>query len=190
MINLAGIFVAMVVLAVTRKYPGHASSLVATVFLFVFDFFFSVGFVQIPWVYCADITSLATRVQANALSTSTNWVCAFIVVMIAPIAFNNIGWGTYLIFAVCNVAGLIIIYFCYPETRNRSLEEIDLIFQGSSNTFEAVKKANTMFRHFDTKGNPTINLAADMTEDLSGQNAKDTDIDKTDVQTVCYEGRL
>ncbi len=41
---------------------------------------------------------------------------------------SRIGWGTYLFFAVVNACFLPVIYFLYPETARRSLEEIDLIF--------------------------------------------------------------
>lgn len=40
----------------------------------------------------------------------------------------NIGWGTYLFFAVVNACFLPVIWFFYPETARRSLEEIDIIF--------------------------------------------------------------
>ena len=40
----------------------------------------------------------------------------------------RIGWGTYLFFAVVNACFIPVIYFLYPETARRSLEEIDLIF--------------------------------------------------------------
>ncbi len=48
--------------------------------------------------------------------------------MITPIMIGSIGWGTYLFFAVVNACFLPVIYFLYPETARRSLEEIDLIF--------------------------------------------------------------
>lgn len=48
--------------------------------------------------------------------------------MITPIMISNIGWGTYLFFAVVNACFLPIIWFFYPETAKRSLEEIDIIF--------------------------------------------------------------
>jgi len=48
--------------------------------------------------------------------------------MITPIMITNIGWGTYLFFAVINACFLPVIYFLYPETARRSLEEIDIIF--------------------------------------------------------------
>ena len=41
---------------------------------------------------------------------------------------TNIGWGTYLFFAIVNACFLPVIYFYYPETARRSLEEIDIIF--------------------------------------------------------------
>ena len=48
--------------------------------------------------------------------------------MITPVMISNIGWGTYLFFAVVNACFLPVIYFLYPETKQRSLEEIDIIF--------------------------------------------------------------
>lgn len=48
--------------------------------------------------------------------------------MITPVMLTSIGWGTYLFFAAMNACFVPIIYFFYPETAGRSLEEIDLIF--------------------------------------------------------------
>jgi len=48
--------------------------------------------------------------------------------MVTPVMISSIHWGTYLFFAVVNACFLPIIYIFYPETKKRSLEEIDLIF--------------------------------------------------------------
>lgn len=48
--------------------------------------------------------------------------------MITPVMIEHIGWGTYLFFAAWNAVFIPIIWFFYPETAGRSLEEIDLIF--------------------------------------------------------------
>lgn len=48
--------------------------------------------------------------------------------LITPVLVTNIGWGTFLFFAILNVTFIPVIYFFYPETRRRSLEEIDIIF--------------------------------------------------------------
>jgi len=48
--------------------------------------------------------------------------------MVTPVMISNIRWGTYLFFAIVNALFVPVIYFFYPETKKRSLEEIDLIF--------------------------------------------------------------
>lgn len=152
----------MIALAVLTSIGGKGPGIGAATFLFVFNTFFGIAYAQILWIFPAEITPLSIRAQANALSTSANWICNFMVVMITPIAFNNIGWRTYVIFAVFNLAALPIIYFLYPETRNRSLEEIDLIFSNSSTLLEAVKASKTTGRHFDNHGHMIKSVAQDV----------------------------
>ena len=48
--------------------------------------------------------------------------------MITPVLISSISAYTYLFFAVLNASFFPVIYFLYPETSGRSLEEIDLIF--------------------------------------------------------------
>ncbi|CAD6583767.1 MAG: hypothetical protein ASARMPRED_001501 [Alectoria sarmentosa] len=79
-------------------------------------------------LYPAEINPIKTRQKANALSTCSNWLFNFLIVMITPIMITNIHWGTYLFFAIINACFLPLIYFTYPETARRSLEEIDIIF--------------------------------------------------------------
>lgn len=46
----------------------------------------------------AEVTNLRIRIQANALSTCSNWISNFLIVMITPPAFANLQWRTYLMF--------------------------------------------------------------------------------------------
>lgn len=97
--------------------------------LFLFNTWFSVGWLGMTWLYPAEITPLAIRQPANALSTATNWIFNFMVVMCTGPMFENITWGTYAFFACCNfVIILPVVILFFPETKGRSLEEIDLIF--------------------------------------------------------------
>ncbi|KAH6621863.1 hypothetical protein C7974DRAFT_434989 [Boeremia exigua] len=100
----------------------------STVFLFAFSMFFAIGWQGMAWLYQVEIVPLRIRGPANALSTSANWMFNFILVFVTPVAFNNIGYRTWIILAVTNFAIIPAIYFFYPETAFRSLEEIDVIF--------------------------------------------------------------
>lgn len=96
-------------------------------------------------MYPAEISPIKTRAKANALSTCSNWLFNFLIVMVTPIMIEKIKWGTYLFFAAMNACFLPIIYFFYPETARRSLEEIDLIFaKGFSENISYVRAANEL----------------------------------------------
>jgi hypothetical protein len=47
---------------------------------------------------------------------------------IAPPMIAGIGWITFLIFGVCNFLTIPMVYSLYPETSNRTLEELDAVF--------------------------------------------------------------
>lgn len=51
------------------------------------------------------------------------------VVEITPPALQNIGWRTYIIFAVFNIVQALIVYCFYPETAGQTLESIDELFR-------------------------------------------------------------
>ncbi len=100
----------------------------AAVGLFTYIAFFGATWLPLPWLYPAEINPIRTRGRANAVSTSVNWISNFMIVMVVPVMIENIGFGTYVFFAAMNFLFIPFIYFFYPETKKRSLEEIDLIF--------------------------------------------------------------
>lgn len=59
----------------------------------------------------------------------THWLFNFVIAEITPICFNNIGYRTYIIYAVTGAFVLPTVYFLFPETSGRSLEEISWIFE-------------------------------------------------------------
>ncbi|KAI5805162.1 general substrate transporter [Geopyxis carbonaria] len=122
---------------------GSAKGAAAGLFLYIASF--GATWLPLPWLYPAEINPLKTRGMANAVSTINNWLFNFCVVMITPILIERIGWGTYLFFGAINACFLPIIYLFYPETKNRSLEEIDIIFaKGFDEQISYVKAARDL----------------------------------------------
>ena len=52
--------------------------------------------------------------------------------MLLPVAFAHIGEKTYYLFGIANVLSIPIVWALYPETANRRLEEMDLLFSADS----------------------------------------------------------
>jgi len=153
MFGAAGMSISMAILAGTTSVEGNASyGIGATVFLFVFNSFFAIGWLGMTWLYPAEITPLSIRAPANAIATTANWLFNFLVVMVTPVAFANIEYQTYIIFAVINFAIVPSVYFFFPETMGRSLEEMDEIFHKTTGAFDVVGIANEMPHRYGKKG--------------------------------------
>jgi hypothetical protein len=48
--------------------------------------------------------------------------------MVTPVAIDTIGWKYYLLFMIISVIIVPVVYFAYPETMGRSLEELEMMF--------------------------------------------------------------
>ncbi|KAH6655166.1 general substrate transporter [Truncatella angustata] len=146
----------MAILAGVNSQPDNKGcNIAAIIFLFVFNTFFAIGWLGMTWLYPAEIVPLRIRAPANALSTSGNWIFNFLVVMITPVAFSSIAHHTYTIFAVINAFIVPCVYFFYPETAYRSLEEMDAIFHkapGAKGWIGVVKVAREEPRRYGKNG--------------------------------------
>lgn len=160
LVGAVGMSLSMVILAISTSFTGNSKAgIVATVFLFVFNTFFAWGWLGMTWLYPAEIVPLRIRAPANALSTSANWAFNFMVVMITPVAFETITYQTYIIFAVINAFIVPVVYFFYPETAYRSLEEMDSIFHKTKSIWSVVRVANEEPRRYGKNGELLINYA-------------------------------
>lgn len=63
--------------------------------------------------------------------------------MVTPVAIDTIGWQFYIVFACIGACIPITVYFFYPETMGRNLEEIDLMFKDSPSIWATVRFAKS-----------------------------------------------
>lgn len=90
---------------------------------------------SVPWLFPAEINSLSMRNKGAALGTATNWIFNFMVVEITPSGIETLGWKFYIIWTVLNFSFVPTVYFFYPETADRTLEDLDRYFREHSNVF-------------------------------------------------------
>lgn len=78
--------------------------------------------------YVAEIFPNHLRSAGVALSLGSFYLASEVTLVAAPIAMNNIGWKFYLVIICPSFFYIIIIYFLFPETKGRTLEEIGALF--------------------------------------------------------------
>jgi hypothetical protein len=59
--------------------------------------------------------------------------------MVTPVAIDTIGWKYYLVFLIISALILPVVYFGYPETMGRSLEELEVMFTEGTSIPQIVK---------------------------------------------------
>lgn len=106
----------------TSVTVGGVITLVALV-IFIASFAFSLG--PITWTMIAEIFPNRVRGKAVSLATAVNWAAAFLVTQFFLSIVNAIGEATtFFVFSALCVIAFVWAYFRVPETRGRSLEEI------------------------------------------------------------------
>lgn len=116
---------------VNHKSAGWAG----IAFIYIYDINFSYSFAPIGWVLPSEIFNLAIRSKAISITTSTTWMCNFIIGLVTPDMLDSITYGTYIFFAAFALIALAFVYFLVPETRGKTLEDMDAVF-GDSAAFE------------------------------------------------------
>jgi len=109
---------------------NNAANYTCIVFIFFFTFGYSLGFGPAAWVYGAEIFPTAFRARGLNFAASGGSIGSIIVAQVWPVGFATIGPRTYFIFMAFNLVCIPIIYLFYPETKHRTLEDMEPLFGG------------------------------------------------------------
>ncbi|XP_052200828.1 probable polyol transporter 4 [Diospyros lotus] len=91
--------------------------------------FFSVGLGPVCWVVASEIYPLRLRARASALGSVGNRVSSGLVSMSFLSISNAITVaGTFFVFSAVSALAVAFVYKCVPETKGRTLEQIEMLF--------------------------------------------------------------
>lgn len=135
--------ICMAVLAVTTGLGKitYAMAIAYVAFMFVFNFFYPIGFMGGNFLYTAEIAPVRLRAAMSSLATANHWLWNLVVVLVTPVAIDTIGCWYYVIYALISATIPVCVYFFYPETRHRSLEMLDRVFVDAPSIWRIVPMA-------------------------------------------------
>ncbi|KAI0031293.1 general substrate transporter [Vararia minispora EC-137] len=107
--------------------PPPASRAMAAM-IYIFVCFYSMGWGPLPWVYVSDIFPTRTRHYGLAVASASQWLFNFVISRITLTIETNLGYKMYFMFGAINIGGGAVFSLLIPETKGRSLEEMDVIF--------------------------------------------------------------
>ncbi|KAI4231722.1 MAG: hypothetical protein L6R40_007643 [Gallowayella cf. fulva] len=120
----------------SHRGPGWASA----AFLLFYMLSFGATWGPVPWAMPSEIFPSSLRAKGVALSTCSNWFNNFIIGLITPPLVQNTGFGAYTFFAVFCLLSLVWTFFFVPETRGRTLEQMDHVFKDINSEEEEARR--------------------------------------------------
>ncbi|KAF2464226.1 MFS general substrate transporter [Lindgomyces ingoldianus] len=140
----------MLVFAFLFKLPesSHARVPLVSIFAVVFTLFYAPTAGTSPFSISAEVFPLVSREVGMAVSVAVNLLGAGILVLLFPMLMQKIGiTGSLSIFAGLNLVAFVLVYLFVPETRRRTLEELQYTFDLSTR-WHVEYRAGYVRRHF------------------------------------------
>lgn len=127
--------------------PGTRGLHMGMVALFVYLFaaFYSPGEGPVPFTYSAEVFPLSHREVGMAWAVATNLFWAAVLGITFPLMLDRLGvFGSFGFYAFLNVLALVLIFLFVPETKQRTLEELDYIFAVPTRVFMRYQTTKTL----------------------------------------------
>jgi sugar porter (SP) family MFS transporter len=106
----------------TENFMGYA----VPIYLFVYIGFFAFSQGAVIWVFISEIFPNQVRASGQSLGSFTQWFMAAVISFSFPFFAEQLGGGhTFMIFAVMMVLQLLFVWKLMPETKGKSLEQLE-----------------------------------------------------------------
>ncbi|HEX3624187.1 MAG TPA: sugar porter family MFS transporter [Verrucomicrobiae bacterium] len=111
---------------------ANGIGLLVAIVSFIAAFAMALG--PIPWILCSEIFPMRIRGRAMSVATFVIWISCYIVASTFPVLNNSPHFGpalTFWIYGICSALAFIFVFVMVPETKGRSLEEIETRLMGT-----------------------------------------------------------
>lgn len=137
LISTAGIVLCFTCISVAssifQKNPDNSSASVASIFfIYLFGCIFAMTYTSLQPIYPAEVLTTQMRAKGMAFYQCLFNVSGFILAYNGSIAMEKMKFWFYVFFVFWNSFTFVIIYFFFVETKGRTLEELEEVFQSKN----------------------------------------------------------
>ncbi|MBF7025249.1 sugar porter family MFS transporter [Staphylococcus kloosii] len=112
--------------AIIHIFAPSTNPILIVVFLSIYVAFYSFTWAPLTWVIVGEIFPLAIRGLASGAASSLNWIGSFLVGLLFPVMTAYFSQQlVFAIFGIICLIGVLFVKICLPESKGRTLEEIE-----------------------------------------------------------------
>lgn len=121
--------------------PSNKAAANTTIaFIYLFGIIFSLGWTPLQSMYIAETLTTETRAKGSAIGNLASSISSTVIQYSSGPAFADIKYYFYLVFVAWDILEVIFIYFFFPETKQRTLEELSEVFEAKNPVKKSLEK--------------------------------------------------
>lgn len=130
LVGLAGMMLSLQLLSLFLFIKTNHTAAISVIALMSYVAFFAIGIGPVTAVLISELYPLKIRGRAMSIATTANWFFNYIMSLIFLDLMKWMGIaGVFELFATFTLASILFVYFYIPETKGKSLEEIESSLQ-------------------------------------------------------------
>ena len=122
LIGSLGMMAALV--GVAAIFYTHKHQILLVWLLVMFILFFAISQGSVIWVYIAEVFPSRVRSKGQSVGSSSHWIMNALIALTFPLVAARSQAAPFVFFAIMMLLQFIVVLFLYPETKGRSLEQI------------------------------------------------------------------
>lgn len=139
------LFAFCIITALSAVYAHNGSKVVGgavIAMLFIFFGFYDIACTPLSFAYPIEILPYRLRSRGMSITLTTVFAAGMLNQYLNPVALAALAWRYYFVYIGCLISFIIVIWFLFPETKGRSLEEIAEVFDGPGAETEAHRRVS------------------------------------------------
>ncbi|KAH7115929.1 general substrate transporter [Dendryphion nanum] len=134
---------------------NRSASIATIFFIYIYSPCYNIGYNALTYTYMVEIWPYMERSRGIAIFQLFGRMAAFFTTFVNPIGLSNIKWKWLIVYCCWLCFEIVFVYFLFPETAGRTLEELAFLFEDKALAEKANEAVEEVVHHHNEK-NATI----------------------------------
>nr|BAV32173.1 putative MFS sugar transporter [Sordaria araneosa] len=129
--------------------PNNAANIAVLFFIYAYSPCYNMGYNALTYTYMVEIWPYSERSRGIAVFQLFGRLASFFTTYVNPIGLHDVGWKYLISYCAWLAYEVIFVYFMFPETFGRTLEELAFMFEDREFADKAVAAVAKVVHHND-----------------------------------------